>query len=111
MPWSIADSNYDETHPWDSLYNGPAAMPVSPGTQQLMDHCEMLADPRTPASFIRDTMTHAPAFNWGPTRPEPTIESVLSGEAVRPAQASMTDFSGTPAGMEASVRNHISIGS
>lgn len=110
MPWSIADGQYDQTHPWDSLYNGPPAMPVSPGTQQLMDHCEMLSDPRTPSSLIRDTMTHAPAFDWGPTRPEPTIDSVLSGEASRPAQANMTDFSGTPAGMEASTRNSISTG-
>lgn len=21
MPWSIADTQYDDTHPWDSLFN------------------------------------------------------------------------------------------
>jgi hypothetical protein len=117
MPWSISDAdsanaaNYDNTHPWDSLFNSDRSMPTSPYTRQLMDQAEVLADPSTPRQYIRDTMTNAPMFDWGPARPQPTIDTIISGQALQAPQANWSDYSGTPAGQEAGVRNHISIGS
>jgi hypothetical protein len=112
MPWSVADTVYDHGHPWDSLFNGPqeSAMRQSPYTEKLMAQAAMLASPATPDQVIRDTMMQAPLYDWGTPRPQPTIDSVVSGEALQPPQANWSDFSGTAAGVEASARPTISVG-
>lgn len=119
MPWSIrdADSVYDNTHAWDSLYNGltsSGAFQPSPGEQRLMDQARMTSDPATTDAAIRANMTAGPPADAGLAPPQPTIEAVLDGSALQPPHLydrAPTDFSGTPAGMEASSRNSISIGS
>jgi hypothetical protein len=111
MPWSIADTEYDNTHPWDSLFNGPAesAFRQSPYTEKLMAQAAIMADPSTPDQVIRDNMMTPPMYDWGPPREQPTIDGVVSGAALQPIQANFSDFRGTPAGAEASARPTISI--
>lgn len=114
MPWSIADTQYDMTHPWDSMFNNPESGSVikqSPYEQKLMAQAEMTASPATPEALIRAAMTAPPPADAGAARPQPTIESVLDGSALEPQRLydrAPTDFSGTPAGTEASPRNSIS---
>ena len=109
MPWSIqqADGAYDNTHPWDSMFNG---MPLSdfqqdPRQQRLMVQAIQTASPNTPEALIRDNMTAGTPADAGPARPQPTIQSVLDGSALQPNRLydrAPTDFSGTPAGISAS---------
>jgi hypothetical protein len=116
MPWSIADTDYDNTHPWDSMYNGMPSSDVykqDPLQQRLMSQAAMTADMGTPADVIRVNMTAGLPADAGPARPEPTIDGVLSGADLQTQHLydrAPTDFSGTPAGIEASSRNNISIG-
>lgn len=111
MPWSIADTQYDNSHPWDSMFNGvplSSVLKQGPFEQKLMSQFMLVSDPRTDPDFIRANMTAGPPADAGPGRPQPTIETVLSGEALQPPHLwdrPMNDFSGTPAGMEASSRN------
>lgn len=61
MPWSIADTQYDNTHPWDSLYNGLQLTDVfkqDPYQQKLMAQAIQTANPATPEAFIRECMTN-----------------------------------------------------
>lgn len=108
MPWSIADTEYDNTHPWDSMFNGVPLSDVfaqDPRQQRLMSQAVMTMNPATPGDFIRANMTAGIPADAGPARPQPTIESVLDGSALQPNRLydrPPTDFSGTPAGMEAS---------
>ena len=112
MPWSIADTEYDNTHPWDSLYNGVPLSDVlnqTPGEQRLMAQAVATGSFSYPNPMSRETiqeyMTAGPPVDAGPARPQPTIESVLDGSALQPNRLydrAPTDFSGTPAGMEAS---------
>jgi hypothetical protein len=87
MPWSIADTDYDNTHPWDSMFNG---VPLSddlqqdPRQQKLMTQAIQTANPATPEAFIRECMTAGTPADAGPARPQPTIESVLDGSALQP---------------------------
>lgn len=116
MPWSIADTEYDNTHPWDSMFNGAQSSDVfrqDPRQVKLMSQAVMTADPNTPEDFIRENMTAGTPVDAGPARPQPTIEGILSGADLQPNRLydrPPTDFSGTPAGIEASSRNNISIG-
>lgn len=108
MPWSIADTRYDNTHPWDSMFNGVPLSHVlqqTPREQALMKQSMTTMNPQTPEAFIRDTMTVPPVSDPGPRPPEPGIEDVLSGQAPQPRELyarSPSDYSGTPAGIEAS---------
>lgn len=106
MPWSIADTAYDNTHPWDSMFNGVPLSDVlhqSPGEVALMKQSMVMMDPGTPEEFIRATMTNPSVPDPGPRMPEPTIGGVLAGD-VPPYPSAPTDFSGTPAGIEATSR-------
>ena len=90
MPWSIkqADAVYDNTHPWDSLFNGGPANGLTrpdPRQQKLMAQALSTGSLDCPAEVIRDTMTNPPQLDAGPSRPQPTIDSVLDGSALRPA--------------------------
>lgn len=108
MPWSIADSIYDGTHTWQNANDRVEfehAFKQDPRQQKLMAQAEATADPGYPEAMIREYMTAGAPADAGPARPQPTIESVLSGEALQPNRLydrAPTDFSGTPAGMEAS---------
>lgn len=111
MPWSItADARYDNTHPWDSFYNGVPLDDVlkqDPRQHQLMAQAVATANPGYPAEMIREYMTAGPPVDAGPARPQPTIETVLNGSALQASHLydrAPTDFSGTPAGIEASSR-------
>lgn len=119
MPWSIgdmADTVYDNSHPWDSLYNGINGGEVckpDARQQKLMAQAQLTADRSTPDDFIRANMTSGPPVDFGPRRPEPTIGTVLSGQALQPQHLydrPPTDFSGTVAGIDASSRNSIAVG-
>lgn len=116
MPWSIADTVYDaRQHPWDSISNGPPGNPLkqTPYELKLMAQAVQTADPATPEALIRQYMTAGPPADVGPAPPPPTIETVLDGSALQPRHLydrAPTDFSGTPAGIEASSRNNISVG-
>jgi hypothetical protein len=115
MPWSIADTQYDNTHPWDSFYNGVPMSRVlqqDPRQQQLMNQAVATANPALPAEVIRESMTAGPPADAGPARPQPTIDTILDGSALQPGHLydrAPTDFSGTPAGIEASSRPGISV--
>lgn len=117
MPWSIqqADTNYDNTHPWDSLYNGVPLNRVlnqDPRQQRLMQQAVMTANPAFPAEAIRENMTAPPPADAGPPRPQPTIEGFLDGSALQSTHLydrAPTDFSGTPADIEASSRPAIGV--
>lgn len=121
MPWSIsdvADTDYAPgAHPWDSLYNGLPSGDVfkqDARQQRLMTQAAQTASPALPEDVIRQSMTAGPPADAGPARPQPTIESVLDGSALQPAHLydrAPTDFSDSPASVEASSRNNISIGS
>lgn len=85
-----------------------------PRQQALVSQAVMTANPDTPEDFIRENMTAGLPRDAGPARPQPTIDAVLDGSALQPNQMydrAPTDFSGTVAGVEASSRNSISIGS
>lgn len=116
MPWSIANTDY-EPDPWPQWRNAndrveyEHAFKPSPYTQQVIAQFDVLSDPATPNAFIRDNLTHAPMMDWGSPRPQPTIEGVLSGDALQTPQANFSDFSGSNGGYSGSVRNNISIGS
>lgn len=104
MPWSIADANYaPDAHPWDSLFNKGQSQDVrrqSPGEMTLMDQAMQTAGPGT-SDLIRATMTQPPVMGVV-SRPVPTIEDVLSGAALQPAQQTFSDFSGTTGSYEGS---------
>lgn len=108
MPWSIADTQYDNSHPWDSMFNGMPLTDVfkqDPMQQKLMGQAITTANPETPEDFIRANMTAGLPADAGPARPQPTIDSVLDGSALYPSRLydrAPTDFSGTPAGMGSS---------
>lgn len=109
MPVQVADTSYDNSHPWDSMFNGVPLSDVlhqSPGEVRLMRQVMVTMNPGTPEEFIRQTMMNPPVLDAGPRPPELTIGAVLSGD-LQPGQlyaASPSDFSGTLAGMEASSR-------
>lgn len=118
MPWSLrdADTRYDAgLHAWDSLYNGVPLSDVlnqDPRQQKLMAQAVTTANPGYPAEMIREHMTAPEPRDVGPARPQPTIESVLDGSAFQPPNLydrAPTDFSGTPAGIEASSRNSLQV--
>lgn len=120
MPWSVSDvaeTQYDNSHPWDSMYNGLPSADVyrlDPVQQRLVAQARMTADPATPEDVIRANMTAGIPADAGPVRPQPTIETVLSGAALRPPHLydrPPTSFGATTPAAEASPRNHISIGS
>lgn len=110
MPVQVADGRYDQSHPYDSLYNGPADNPVktSPYTRALMDTAEAMAEPGA-SGQIRASMMNVRVADWGPVPDEPTIESVLSGQALQVPQATFSDYSGSNGSYEGSVRNHIEV--
>jgi hypothetical protein len=104
MPWSIADTNYaPDAHPWDSLFNKGESNDVfkpSPGQQVLMDQATRISQPGS-SDLIRATMTQPPMYAF--ERPVPvTIDTVLSGAALQPAQQTFSDFSGTTGSYEGS---------
>lgn len=105
MPWSIADSIYDNTHTWANANDRVEfehAFKQDPRQQRLMAQAEMTADPATPEDVIRVNMTAGLPVDAGPARPQATIESVLDGTALQPNRLydrAPTDFSGTVAGM------------
>lgn len=118
MPWSIeqADGRYDAgLHPWDSLFNGMPLTDVfkqDPMQQKLISQAIVTMNPATPEDFIRENMTAGLPADAGQARPQPTIESVLDGSALTPNRLydrAPTDFSGSPASMEASSRNSMSV--
>lgn len=107
MPWSIADTQYDYTQPWSSVFLAQSSdvFHQDPRQVKLMNQAVMTANPATPEDLIRANMTAGMPVDAGPARPQPTIESVLDGSALQPPRLydrAPTDFSGTPAGMEAS---------
>lgn len=111
MPWSIsqseADTRYDYTQPWSSLFLGQSAdvFKQDPRQQKLVMQAVQTADRNTPEAFIRDNMTAGLPVDVGPARPQPTIEGILSGTDLQPNRLydrAPTDFSGTPAGMSGS---------
>lgn len=118
MPWSIsdvADTQYDYTQPWSSMFLGQSAdvFKQDPRQHQLMSQAQVTADRATPQDFIRASMTAGMPRDAGPSRPQPTIGSVLDGSALQPSRLydhAPTDFSGSPASIEASPRNTLSIG-
>ena len=65
-------------------------------------------DPSTPMNTFRQTVAQVPEV-VRTTLTQPTIDDVLGGVAGRAPQQTFSDFSGTPAGIEGSSRNHIDI--
>lgn len=118
MPWSItqsgADTRYDYTQPWSSMFTGQSAdvFRQDPRQRQLVMQAAQTGQLGFPDEIIRESMTAGPPVDFGPARPQPTIESVLDGSALQPTNLydrPMNDFSGTPAGMEASSRNSFQV--
>lgn len=83
MPWSIADTEYDSTHPWDSMFNG---VPVNellrpdPRAQALMNQAAATGSLSFPDAVIRETMTNPPPSPQLVSGPQPTIETVLNAK-------------------------------
>jgi hypothetical protein len=108
MPWSIADTIYDNTHTWRNANDRVEfehAFKQDATQQRLMAQATMTADPAYPESAIRMNMTAGLPADAGPARPQPTIETVIDGSALQAGHLydrAPTDFSGTPAGMESS---------
>lgn len=115
MPYTVneADARYDHTQPWSSMFLPSSdVFRQDPRQVALMSQAIQTANPDMPEEVIRQSMTVGPPADVGPARPQPTIGSVLDGSALQPGHLydrSPTDFSGTPAGVEASPRNSISV--
>lgn len=111
MPWSMADTTYDYTHAgqaWSSRYVRNSSYRVTPDQESRILSALVVDDPSTPMSMFRQTVASVPQVQRN-SLTQPTLDDVLGGTAGSPPQQTFSDFSGTPAGMEASPRNHISI--
>jgi hypothetical protein len=111
MPLRIADSTYDYTQPgqaWSSQYVRNQSYRVTPDQEQRIMSALVVDDPSTPMATFRQTVAQVPQVVRN-SLTQPTIDDVLGGTAGQAPQQTFSDFSGTPAGMEGSARNHISI--
>ncbi len=109
MAWRLADSTYDYTQPgqaWSSQYIRNSSYRVTPDQEQRILSALVVDDPTTPMSAFRQTVASVPEVHRN-SLTQPTIDDVLMGTAGQAPQQTFSDFSGTPAGMEGSARNHI----
>jgi hypothetical protein len=111
MPWSMADTTYDYTQQgqaWSSQYVRNSSYRVTPDQESRILSALVVDDPSTPMSTFRQTVASVPEVQRA-SLTQPTLDDVLSGSAGQAPQQTFSDFSGTPAGMEASSRNSIQI--
>ena len=102
------DTQYTETQPWSSINTPTGVYKQGPDQIQKMAHAVATASTATPVSALR---VYAPTGVTAVGSPrQPTIDDVLAGAAGQPPQASIFDYTGTPAGRMASTAPSIPLG-
>lgn len=104
------NSELNPTQPWSSINQKTGVYRQTPDQLQKMTAAMQTNSMATPAAMLR---VYAPTgVNAVSATPgQPTIDDVLSNTAGQAPQASIFDYSGTPAGTMSSSVPSISVGS
>lgn len=103
------DTQYTETQPWSSINTPTGVYKQGPDQIQKMAAATQINSLDFPAYVLRNTDRpfYANAVGLGH---QPTIDDVINQVAGAAPQASIFDYSGTPAGQMASNAPNISLG-
>lgn len=110
MPVGI-ETEYNQTQPWSSINTPTGVYKQGPDQQQKMAMAVATASMSTPTAVLR---VYAPTGVYAKRNTagmQPTIDDVIGQTAGQAPQMSIFDYSGNPAGRDASTGPSIPLGS
>lgn len=108
MPVGI-ETEYNQTQPWSSINTPTGVYKQTPDQIQKMAMATATASMSTPTALLRVyAPTNVTAVGMGR---QPTIDDVIAQTAGQAPQMSIFDYSGNPAGRDASTGPSIPLGS
>lgn len=110
MPVPIADTVYDQTQPWSSINTPTGVYKQTPDQIQKMAHAVATARLDVPADALRVYAPTNVRYVSATGGRQIGIDDVINQTAYQAPQASIFDYSGTPAGTMATAVPSISVG-